>query len=199
MKRSLTFLFLLLTGSVIHFSLTGCAYKLSTNIEKLPGDIKSIQIPLFENKSTEPGVEIFFTNSLKNEALKSRSVKVVNDESQAEGVLLGKITSIEVVNSESIIDSAKNTNAKYLPKENILTTAYTVTVDVLITLKKKGSSEVLWSGTFRQGQNYSSPQVTLPVINTANSLYNHSAKRQTLDALSKEMMQAAFDRMLENF
>ncbi len=196
MKRRLTFLFLLLTGSVIYFSLTGCAYKLSTNIEKLPGDVKSIQIPLFENKSTEPGVEIFFTNSLKNEALKSRAVKLVNEESQAEAVLQGKITSIDVVNSESIIESK---NSQYLPKENILTTAYTVTVDVLITLKKKGSSEVLWSGTFRQGQNYSSPQVTLPVINTANNLYNHSAKRQTLDALSKEMMQAAFDRMLENF
>lgn len=196
MKPRLTLLFLLLTGSVIHFSLTGCAYKLSTNVESLPGNVKIIQIPLFENKSAEPGAEIFFTNSLKNEALKSRVVKVVNNESEAEGVLHGKITSIDVMASESIIESK---DAKYLPKENILTTAYTVTVDVLLTLKKKGSSEVLWSGTFKQAQNYSSPQVTLPVINTANNLYNHSAKRQTLDAISKEMMQAAFDRMLENF
>lgn len=196
MKRRLTQFFLLLTGSVIHFSLTSCAYKLSTSIERLPGDVKSIQVPLFVNKSTEPGVEVFFTNSLKTEALKSRAVKVVNEESEAEGILHGVITSIDVMNSESIIESK---DGKYLPNENILTTAYTVTVDVLLTLKKKGSSEVLWSGTFKQAQNYSAPQVTLPVINTANSLYNHSAKRQTLDAISKEMMQAAFDRMLENF
>lgn len=196
MKRRLTLLFFLLTGSVINFSVIGCAYKLSTKLEKLPGDVKSIEIPLFVNKTTEPGAEIFFTNSLKNEALKSRVVQVVNDESQAEGVLQGTITSIDILASESIIESK---DAKYLPKENILTTSYTVTVDVLLTLKKKGSSEVLWSGNFKQLQNYTAPTITLPVINTANNLYNHSAKRQTLDALSKEMMQAAFDRMLENF
>lgn len=198
MKSRLTFIFLLLTGSVIHFFLTGCAYKLSTNLEKLPGDVKSIQIPLFENRSIEPGVEVFFTNSLKNEALKSRVVKIVNEESKAEAILQGKIISVDVVGSESIIE-AKNNNVQYLPNETLLTTGYTVTVDVLITLKKKGSSEVLWSGTFKQAQNYTAPTITLPVINTANNLYNHSAKRQTLDAISKEMMQAAFDRMLENF
>lgn len=188
----------MLTGSVIHFFLTGCAYKLSTQVERLPGNIKSIQIPLFQNSSTEPGVEVFFTNSLKTETLKSHVVKLVNDESEAEGVLIGKIANIEIIPSESLIQS-KDEGVQYLPKDNILTTAYTVTVTVDLILKKKGSSDILWSGSFKQGQNYTAPTITLPVINTANNLYNYSAKRQTLDAISKEMMQAALDRMLENF
>lgn len=196
MKPRLSLIFFILTGSVIQFYLCGCAYKLSTQLEKLPGNLQSVQIPLFINSSTEPGVEIFFTNSLKNETLKSRIVKLVDDESEAEGVLQGKIVNVDILVAESIIE-AKNT--KYLPKENVLSSAYTVTVTTELVLKKKGSSDVLWSGTFKQARNYSAPQITLPVINTANSLYNHSAKRQTLDAISKEMMQAAFDRMLENF
>lgn len=186
----------MLTVSVIQIFSTGCAYKLSTQLEKLPGDLRSIQIPLFQNNSNEPGTEIFFTNALKNETLKSRVVKLVNEESEAEGVLQGKIIDVDVLVADSVIE-AKNT--KYLPKENVLSTAYTVTVTTELTLKKKGSTQVLWSGVFKQARNYSAPQITLPVINSANSLYNHSAKRQTLDAISKELMQAAFDRMLENF
>jgi hypothetical protein len=196
MKRRLSLLFLLLTGSVIHFFLTGCAYKLGTKTGSLPGEVKSIEIPLFENASTEPGIETYFTNALKNETLKSRVVKLVNKESEAEGVLQGKIVSVDVLASESVIES---TDAKYLPKDNVMNTSYTITVSADLVLKKKGSSVVLWSGNFKQALNYSAPQITLPVINTANNLYNQSAKRQTLDAISKEMMQAAFDRMLENF
>ena len=198
MKHSLSLVFFILTASVIQFFLSGCAYKLSTKLEKLPGDVKSIQVPLFINSSTEPGIEVFFTNSLKNETLKSRVVKLVNEESESDGILQGRIVDVDVLASDSIID-AKTSNPKYLPRDNVLTSAYTVTVNVELILKKKGSSVIYWSGNFKQAQNYSAPGITLPVINTANNLYNHSAKRQTLDAISKEMMQAAFDRMLENF
>jgi hypothetical protein len=86
-----------------------------------------------------------------------------------------------------------------LPTENVLATQYRVTATVVLELKRKNSTDVLYSGQFVQTMNYSAPQITLPVINTANSLYNESAKRQTLDTISKELMQAAFDRMVENF
>jgi hypothetical protein len=175
---------------------SGCAYKLSAESDTLPGNIKSIQIPLFKNNSSEVGVETFFTNSLKQEALRSKFVQLKNNESDAEGILQGSITGIDVIADESVIE-AKNT--KYLPTETVIATQYKVTATVDLVLKRKGTSTVLWSSTFSQQSNYSAPQITLPVINTANALYNQSAKRQTLDALSKEMMQAAFDRMLENF
>lgn len=194
MKFSL--IFLLMAASVIQFSLSGCAYKLSSESDTLPGGVKTIQIPLFKNDSTEVGVESFFTNALKSEALRSKFVRLKNEESEAEAVLQGKITSIEIIADESVIE-AKNTT--YMPSETVLATQYRVIVNVDMALKRRGSSAVLWSGNFRQETNYSAPQITLPGINTANALYNTSARRQTLDAMSKEMMQAAFDRMLENF
>lgn len=176
--------------------MSGCAYKLSTNLETLPGNVSRIKIPIFKNSSTEPGAEIYFTNSLKSEALRSRVAKIVNDSSDAEAILQGTVTSIEVLAGDSVIESSAN---PYLADGTVLATQYALMVSIDLELKKKDSSKVLWSGNFKQSKNFTAAQITLPVINTSNSLYNQSAKRQTLDALSKEMMQAAFDRMLENF
>jgi len=196
MKNKFSLLFLIITASVIQIIFSGCAHKLSFEHSSLPGNIKTIQIPLFKNDSTEVGAETVFTNSLKTEALRSKFVHLKNEVADVEAILQGRISSIEVLADESVIE-AKNT--KYLPKETVLATRYTVKVSVELNLIKKGSTEVLWQGAFQQATNYLAPQITLPVINTANALYNQSAKRQTLEILSKEMMQAAFDRMLENF
>lgn len=196
MKNKFSLLFLILTASVIQFIFSGCAYKLSSEISTLPGNVKIIQIPLFKNDSSEVGAETAFTNSLKTEALRSKFVQLKNEERDVEAILQGRIKSIEVIAEESIIE-AKNT--KYLPSEAVLATRYRVGAFIELNLTKRGSTEVLWRGEFQQSTNYLAPQITLPVVNTANALYNQSIKRQTLDKLSKEMMQAAFDRMLERF
>ena len=135
MKRRLSLIFLLLTASVMPIYFSGCAYKLSTQLERLPGDVKAVKIPLFINSSTEPGAETYFTNALKNEALKSRVVKLVDSESDSDGVLQGRITDVDVVASESIREAK---NEPYLSKGTVLTTSYTMTVNVELTLKKKG-------------------------------------------------------------
>ena len=196
MKKNFSLIILIVTASVIQFLGSGCAYKLSSQTSSLPGNVKVIQIPLFKNDSNEVGVETYFTNALKTEAIRSKIVQVKNDESDVEAVLQGRIRDITVIADESVIE-AKNTS--YLPTENVLATQYKVTATIVLELKRRNSTDLLYSGQFVQTLNYSAPQITLPVINTANSLYNESAKRQTLDAISKELMQAAFDRMVEDF
>lgn len=165
----------------------------------MPGQIKKLQIPMFENKSTEPNIEVAFTNSLKDEALKSRLVQLENLKQDAEAVLQGTIINIDVIANDTVVEADKNTEAIYMPRGTILAKEYKVTVDIKLELIKKDSEQILWSGNFKQFKNYSAPQITLPSLNTSNSLYNQSAKRQTLESLAKEMMQAAYDRMLENF
>lgn len=196
MQKNNSLLFLLVTASVILFFLSGCAYKLSSQTITLPGNVKSVQIPLFKNDSSEVGVETYFTNSLKTEALRSKVVLVKNESEDAEAILQGRIVGVDVVADESVIE-AKNTT--FLASETVLATQYKVKVYIDLMLKKRLTGEKIWSGAFEQEQNFSAAQITLPVINTANSLYNESAKRQTLNALSRVMMQAAFDRMVENF
>ncbi len=175
-----------------------CAYKLRSGMDELPDGVQRIQIPIFKNNSIEPSAEIYFTNSLKSEALRSRSARLVNDEAAAEAVLQGTVSNIEVLADESLADTTTGTYP-YLPGGTVLALQYKVSAVIDLVLKKRGSNKILWSGNFKQTRSFPASHITLPVINTSNSLYNQSAKRQTLDALSKEMMQAAFDRMIERF
>ncbi|MFN3453665.1 MAG: LPS assembly lipoprotein LptE [Pseudobdellovibrio sp.] len=194
-----------LTGSVIGLLIylsglvvfnSSCAYKLSSKSDQLPGGVEKIFVPVFKNSSQDPGAEVFYTNAIKRELLNSSVVKLVDKESEADAVLIGRIVSIESTSDDAVIE-AKDT--KYLPGNTVLSTQVTVRVNVNLQLKKKGSSDVLWTSDFRQERNYTPPQLTLPVINSANNLYNLSARRQTLETLSKEMMQLAFDRMVDDF
>ncbi len=199
MNRTFVAIFLKLTAAVIViFTGLSCAYKLSSQVDALPGQVKRVHMPIFNNKSTEPGIEVYFTESLKTEAIKSGLVQLSGTESESDAILTGVINEIEVTSDESVIESIDDRKS-YLPNSTVLSTQTKVTVRVSVSLKKKNSSEILWSSDFKQSRYYTPPQVTLPVINTANNLYNLSARRQTLETLSKEMMQLAFDRLVDNF
>ncbi|MCM2353712.1 MAG: LPS assembly lipoprotein LptE [Pseudobdellovibrio sp.] len=181
---------------VISSCVSSCAYKLSSKVDTLPQNVRVIYTPLFKNVSTEPGLEAYFTNSLKREFLNSKAMRIVDKEDLSDAVLYGTVSTVEIVSEEGAIE-AKDT--KFLPKNTILSTTTKITVTVDLKLQRKNSSEVLWSSQFKQSRNYTPPQLTLPVINSANNLYNLSARRQTLETLSEEMMQLAFDRLVDNF
>lgn len=199
MNRTFVAIFLKLTAAVIViFSGLSCAYKLSSQVDALPNQVKRVHMPIFNNKSTEPGIEVYFTESLKTEAIKSGLVRLSETEAESDAVLTGVITDIVVVSDESVNES-KDDGQSFLPNSTVLSSQTRVIVGVTVTLKKKNSSEILWSSDFKQSRVYTPPQITLPVISTANNLYNLSARRQTLEILSKEMMQLAFDRLVDNF
>lgn len=173
-----------------------CAYRLSNNVDTLPNSVKIIYIPIFLNESSEPNVEVPFTNSLRTEALRFGKLKLVDAESKSEAILSGTIKSVELASSESIVEAE---NTTYLPFGTVLTTQVKVTVALLIKLTDTKTKKILWSSEYKQSKNYTPPQITLPVLNSANNLYNLSERRQTLETLSKDMMQLAFDRLVDNF
>jgi TolB-like protein len=182
---------------ILFFVLTSsCAYKLSNKSDTLPKNVKSIFIPVFKNKTSEPLVETIFTDALRSETLRSGYAEIANSESTSDAVMSGTITFVDIVADESVIEAR---DTLYLPRGNLLSKLARITVTVELVLKKKGSSEILWSSGFTQSRSYTPPQLTLPTINSANSLYNLSIRRQTLTTLSKEMMQLAFDRLVDNF
>ena len=180
----------------VFFLLSSCAYKLSNKVDTLPGGVKSIYVPVFKNLSPEAGVEVFFTDSMKSEILRSGYATILNSESESDAVLVGMVKAVDFVTDESVTEANKTS---FLPAGTVLSSQVRVTVTASIVLRRKLSTETLWSSEFTQSRNYVPPQVTLPVLNTANNLYNQSAKRQTLLVLSNEMMQLAFDRLVDNF
>lgn len=194
MKPNFVFKFVaLLLCSMTTFS---CAYKLSNAVDKLPGGVSTIAVPMFKNDSKEPNIEVYFTNSFKNEVLRFGRINLVNSESQAEAVVTGVIKSVKIVSDESVIESK---NATYLPYGTVLATQVKVTVTVAMKMTEVKTQKILWSGDYEQSKNYTPPQLTLPVINSANNLYNLSERRQTLETLSRDMMQLALDRLVDNF
>ena len=193
--------FLKPTFSVIRFLFlfglfSGCAYQLSNKVDVLPGNSKVIYIPVFKNDSTESLVEMYYTEALKNEVLRSGYASLSNSEAESDAVLIGKIQSVEITTDELVVESK---NTQFLPKDSVLSSKAKIKVQVDLVLKKKGSSEVLWKANYTEAKDYTPPQITLPTINSANNLYNLSARKQAMITLSKEMMQLAFDRMVDNF
>jgi TolB-like protein len=180
----------------IFFFLSSCAYKLSNRVDTLPGGVKTIYVPVFRNLSPEPGVEVFFTDSMKSEILRSGYATIQNSEGESDAVLVGTILSVDIITDESVTEASKT---QFLPSGTVLSSNVKVTVTTRIVLRRKLSTDTLWSSEFTQSRNYVPPQVTLPVLNSANNLYNESAKRQTLSVLSNELMQLAFDRLVDNF
>lgn len=194
MKPNFVFKFVaLLLCSMTTFS---CAYKLSNAVDQLPGGVNTIAVPMFKNDSKEPNIEVYFTNSFKGEVLRFGRINLVDSEAQAEAVVTGVVKSVKIVSDESVIESR---NATYLPYGTVLATQVKVTVTVAMKMTEIKTGKILWSGDYEQSKNYTPPQITLPVINSANNLYNLSERRQTLETLSKDMMQLALDRLVDNF
>jgi hypothetical protein len=174
---------------------SGCAYRLGSPDRSLPGGYHQIFIPIFKNKSQEPGIEVAFTNALIQEFERAK-IGRVTDSKQAEVVVEGVIESV-TYNKSGNDRGADNDST--LPTGTVLATAYQIVITAQITLRRNSDKSVLWSGNFSGERTYTAPQVTTAGVNTVNPLYNLSARRQNIERKALEMMSEAHDRITENF
>ena len=72
---------------VVALFVTGCGYSLRGN---LPSHIKSVAVPLFRNRTAEPGVESFLTVAVVEAFSTNGRLKVVRPE-QADSILDGEV------------------------------------------------------------------------------------------------------------
>jgi len=171
--------------------LTSCAYRWGAPDRTLPGGHRLVYIPIFRNLTSEPGIEVDFTNSLRREFERSHIARVSNTEN-ADAEIIGEITQLSY-RPETLKEGDT------LPTGTVLVTRYNIVIDLKITLKKKADQSVLWQGDFTSQRVYIAPQVTTAVVNTVNPLYNLSARRQNIQVISGLMMSEAHDRLTENF
>ena len=186
---SLSYKQLFLFVSVI-LGLTGCAYKWGTSDRKLPDSHEYVAIPVFKNLTQETGIEVSFTNALRQEFERSNVARIVNKDS-ATAVMEGTIVSLQYLPA-----GPKETG---LPEGTVLASQYRILIEVQVVLKKKATDEKLWSASFSGERTYLAPQVTATGVNTANPLYNLSSRRQNIDVLATSLMSEAHDRITENF
>jgi hypothetical protein len=184
-----------LLGTVICFSM-GCAYRLGSPERTLPGGHRAVKIPIFKNLTQEPGIEVDFTNSIINEFLRSKIVKVT-DSDDAKIFIEGIINSVSYTSGD--IDKHSTNDLHDLPSGSVLSTSYNVTVVATLNIKRRSDLSVLWSGQFTGQRSYVAPKITAAVLNTANPLYNQSAHRNTIQEIANVIMAEAHDSMTENF
>ncbi|TYP00142.1 outer membrane lipopolysaccharide assembly protein LptE/RlpB [Geothermobacter ehrlichii] len=90
MRPSRSFLLgtLLLAGLLL---VAGCGYRLAGQGTSLPGGVKSLYIASFANKTAEPFLDTAISNALSRRFNRSRNLRVVAEENQAEAVLSGAV------------------------------------------------------------------------------------------------------------
>jgi hypothetical protein len=169
---------------------TSCAYQLGSRAKSLPGNFKFIHVPYFKNKTLEPNIEIYFTNSMVQELEKSQFVKSVslND---SEAILLGEITSLEFV--------ATSLDKRGVPSDREITRQYQINLTSTYSLIRRSDQKKFWSTSITSSKTYIAPGVTASVLNTVNPLYNLSARRQNIEVIAQQQTSEVFERLSEDF
>jgi len=123
LKRSTIWLIFILC-----ISLSACGYKFAGS-GSLPGGIKSVCIPVLNNRTSEAGVENMITNDLIYE-FNRHGISVLSSKDKAEAVLSGVVWSVFI---ETIAY-----------KSPTISSERRVTITVNLTLKSN-SGKILWS------------------------------------------------------
>lgn len=193
--------------AVIYLFSSGCAYKLGYSEKKLPKGFTLVNIPVFENLTQEVGIETYFTNALREEFARSPSIRVVGS-GEARVRLEGYIEEVRVDSSAETSGRRDFSNPSEvptseevvgLPRGAVLTTEYRMRVRAAIRLRQLSDRKVIWYGKFVDEKVYAAPQIGSLIVNSANALYNHSARHQNIDLLARDMMAEAYRRITENF
>jgi hypothetical protein len=117
-----------LLAALLALALTGCAgYKLGS---MLPGDVTSVFIPTFVNKTKEPRIEIDATSAAVEEFQKDGSLEVVGED-QADALLSVVLTDYTL------------TPLAYRKDERTATKEYRLTVFATVSMTRRKDGSVL--------------------------------------------------------
>lgn len=185
----------LLISVISVFSLS-CAYRMGSVGRGLPEGLRLVSIPVFKNKSMEPGVEMSFTNALLQEFNRSKVAKVV-DVSSSDLKVEGEISSIQYLPGGK--KTSEDPSFPFLAKGAVLAAEYRILVSVAIKAVKVSDGTIVWTGGFSGERTYAAPQVTVAGVNSVNPLYNLSARRQNIEVVAGDIAAEIYDRITENF
>jgi hypothetical protein len=187
-------------SSLASFGLVGCAYSMGTGERRLPEGYQLVAVPVFKNSTQEVGVEVPFTNAIIRELARSQIARVV-PQADAQVVLEGEILKIQydVANQTNCDVKPGETCAIAIPQRTVLNTEYRILVFTKLKLRRLSDSKILWSEEFNSQKSYLAPKIGLEGLNSANALYNHSARQENISAIAADIMAEAHGRLTENF
>ena len=157
---------------LLTLSLSACGYQLAGRGGHIPDEIKSVAIPVFENKTMEPVIEEELTPMIIREFIKDSRIKVV-DRTEADLVLGGSVNSYK----ESPLSFDQN--------QEVLEYRITVTTHLKITRQK--INNIIWEKDIIKSSEY---KVSSNVMTTRTS------KLLALKEIAKNLSEEVTDRVL---
>lgn len=156
--------------------LGGCGYHFAGR-SSLPAGVNRVFIPILENRSSESGAEITFTNDLIYEFTRSRRARLAQARDSADGILTGTIVSLSVENiSRSTVSTA---------------VARRVTGTLSLRLESQ-DGRMLWSsGNIVERQDFA--------VVAGNKTATDRNKSDAIAVLSAKLAESAFNRLTDDF
>ena len=117
-------------GLLLSLTLWGCGYQMAgRGASQLPPHLKTVAIPVFENKSGEPTIQRPFTEALRRAFITDGRLRLVNNKTGADLMITGTLTrySIRAVafnTSDVAIEYWVNLEAKVLVKDQVNNKTY---------------------------------------------------------------------------
>jgi outer membrane lipopolysaccharide assembly protein LptE/RlpB len=105
----------------------GCGYSLRTS---MPPGIKSIHVPVLENKTAEPGIEDFITQALTQAVVQSGRVRIAANAREADASLEGSIVEYRL------------TSLSFDRGANV--TSYRLIIALALTFKDLKQDKIIW-------------------------------------------------------
>lgn len=160
---------------VVIVAVAACGYQMKGAGLSPPAGVGTVSVSVLENRTSESGIETFFTSDLAYEFTRSKVLRVV-DKKTADAVLSGTIESMGV---ETISHTASYSSGERR-----------VTITLNLTLKSRGG-KVLWSDTAV------SDQEAFEV--SGNKLVTEKNRRTAIEAISERLAEKVHNRILRDF
>ena len=188
--------------------LSGCAYTWGHKNRGIPGGYKTVYVKMFENRTSDVGVEAGFTQALMVE-LERAGFIAVTSKNAAELILEGTVLNI-TSNPGSITVPFRQVNhvgsAQQCENADGICTydapyadLYILNVSANLRAVRAVDKSVVWQTSISRSKNFRGALLTRQGVRSSNVLYNQSRKKQTIQLIAKDMMREAFDRLTENF
>ncbi|HEX2502182.1 MAG TPA: LptE family protein [Methylomirabilota bacterium] len=106
--------------------LGGCGYSLRTS---MPPGVKTVHVPVLQNKTAEPGIEDFITQALTQAVVQS-GARIARNAQEADAVLEGAIVEYRLIGLS--FDTSTNV------------TSYRLIIGLALTFKDLKQNKVIW-------------------------------------------------------
>jgi outer membrane lipopolysaccharide assembly protein LptE/RlpB len=168
MKRLIVFLLLCL--------LSGCGYSFSSGQGAFPGDVRSLHIPLFANRTTEPLLETSLTNDVREVIAQDSRIQQVTAPEQAEAVL------------EGVVSDYRTKPLAYDQHDDI--SEYRSSIRIRVKLRRLSDGSLLWQDDLDWSAEYFAAD---------DKMLQEDLEQQAIAEISRRLAEELYHRLRNTF